>query len=85
MIRALGGNLKSQNLLVSEDSIKSLVRLGESEGVISPMERDLIHGVFTFGDRKVKDILVPMSSVFTVKSDMPLADIHRIVAKQQYT
>jgi putative hemolysin len=85
IIRALGGNIKSQNLLVSEDSIKSLATLGESEGVITSMERDLIHGVFTFGDRKVRDILVPMSSVFTLKADMPLADVRRSVAEQQYT
>jgi len=85
LIRASGGNIKSQSLLVSEDSIKSLATLGESEGVITSMERDLIHGVFSFGDRKIKDILVPMCNVFTVKVTMPLNDVCRKVAEQQYT
>ena len=85
IIRAGGGSVKKDNLLVSEDSIKSLATLGESEGVITTMERDLIHSVFHFGNRRVSDVLVPMCRVFTVKDTMGLVDVRERVAEQQYT
>lgn len=58
------GTKREDNLLVSDESIKSLASLGESEGVIKSIERDIIHKVFRFGDSKIKEIMVPMSQVF---------------------
>jgi len=85
IIKAGGGSVKKDNLLVSEDSIKSLATLGESEGVITTMERDLIHSVFHFGNRRVSDVLVPMCRVFTVKDTMGLVEVRERIAEQQYT
>jgi len=72
LIRIMGGSTEEARLFTSDEEIKGIATLSEEEGVIKPIEREIIHQVFTFGDRKVSDVMVPMGKVFTMKSDMKI-------------
>jgi len=80
-----GSRPKEKNILVSDQDIKDLVSLGKEEGVIKSIESDIINRVFIFGDRKVKDIMVPMKDVFRIKGEMGLDEAKKLLSSSGYT
>ncbi len=85
IIRLTGKKLKKTNLLVTDESIKSIATLGEEEGVIKGIEKDIIHKVFVFGDRKIKDVMVPIEKVFYIKKDLTIENASKIIAHRGFT
>jgi CBS domain containing-hemolysin-like protein len=58
LIRRFGGDVRFTPY-VTEDEIKMLVEVGEREGVIEKGEKEMIHGVFEFGETEAKEVMVP--------------------------
>jgi putative hemolysin len=85
ILKLAGKNVSKKNLLITDDSIKSLATLGEEEGVIKGIEREIIHRVFLFGDRKIKDVMVPMKDVFYVESDLTVPKASTLTAQHGFT
>ena len=85
IIRLKGEIPKQVNLLVSDESIKGVATLGESEGVIKSIEKEIIHKVLTFGDRKIKDVMVPMDEVFSLTTGSPLSDVVKTISEHGFT
>ena len=48
------------------DTIQDLLREGELEGVGERTEMEIITGVMTFGDKTVRDVMVPRSEIFAI-------------------
>lgn len=48
------------------DTIQDLLREGELEGVGERAEMEIITGVMTFGDKSVRDVMVPRSEIFAI-------------------
>lgn len=85
-IISLSGHKNGEpSLLVSDDDIKSLATLGEEEGVIKSIEKDIIHSVFTFGDRKIEDIMVPMKDVFYLEKNYSIQRVGHIIRQHGFT
>ena len=85
IILMFGGSIKKDRMLVSDESIKSLATLGEEEGVIKSIERDIIHKVFLFGDRKIGDILVPMDRVFYLNKNYDVEEAKKMLREHGFT
>lgn len=60
---------------LTEEEIKTIVTVGEGEGVIEADEKDLIHNIFEFGDTTVSEIMTPKNDVFSLDADTPVPDI----------
>jgi len=54
---------------VSESEFKVLLRLGESQGQVEPAEREMIHKVFDFGNRRVLEVMTPRDRIFSLDID----------------
>lgn len=48
------------------DTIQDLLREGELEGVGERTEMEIITGVMNFGDKSVRDVMVPRSEIFAI-------------------
>jgi putative hemolysin len=48
------------------DAIQDLLREGELEGVGEPAEMEIITGVMTFGDKTVREVMVPREEIFAI-------------------
>lgn len=51
---------------ITEDELKTLVKIGEEDGVLDPQERHMIHKLFELGERPVKDIMIPRIDVIAL-------------------
>ncbi|MBI3326052.1 MAG: HlyC/CorC family transporter [Nitrospinae bacterium] len=59
--------------LITEDEFKTLVDVGEDEGIIDQDERNLIQRVFEFGDQRVSQIMTPRTDIFAIEVSEPLS------------
>lgn len=71
IIRLLGFNDKSTEEKVTLEEIKSLVNVGQKQGVINPLEKEMIESAIAFDDRVVKEIMTDRTEVFMIDIDDP--------------
>lgn len=53
---------------VSREELKLLIRESKKDEVTKPHERAIIHRIFEFGSKKVKEIMVPIKDVVSIDS-----------------
>jgi CBS domain containing-hemolysin-like protein len=85
IFRLTGKKISKKNLLVTDESIKDIASLGEAEGIIKKIEKEIIHNVFVFGDKKIEEIMVPMDKVFFIDNKYNISDAKKSVAKRGFT
>jgi putative hemolysin len=59
-------NLKKGEEHIGEGEIKILLEEGRRKGVFDRTEQELIHGVFEFADRSVKEVMVPKPNIYAI-------------------
>jgi putative hemolysin len=60
--------------LVSEEEIRAAVDVGEEQGVVEETEAEMIHKVFEFGDRTVKEAMTPWTDIAFIEKGMRIRD-----------
>jgi len=64
---------------ITNDEIKSMIKIGEREGIVKETEKEMIYGVFEFRDQRAKDIMTPKIDVQALDFDMPEEDVVKYV------
>jgi len=64
-----GLNLKKGEEHIGEGEIKILLEEGRRKGIFDKTEEELIHGVFEFADRSVKEIMLPKPNIYSINID----------------
>lgn len=67
--------LKEDEPNVTEEDIRSLASLGEREGVIEELEKQIIHNVLEFTDSVVHEVMVPRVDMIGVDKNAATADV----------
>ena len=80
-----GGRAKVPPTLVSEEEIRSMISVGREEGTVEEAEADMLHKVFVFGDRTVREVMTPRPEVAWVGEGTKLADFLAIYAESPHT
>jgi len=60
--------------LVSAEEIRTMISVGHKEGIVEEAEAEMLHKVFDFGDRPVREVLIPRTEVVWVEKGAKLAD-----------
>lgn len=70
--RPLAGLLSGQRVgrspLVTEEELRLLVNVSQEEGLIEADERQMIEGIFSFGDTLVREVMVPRVDVVAIEA-----------------
>lgn len=80
-----GGKTRVPPTLVSEEEIRSMISVGREEGTVEEAEAELLHKVFVFGDRTVREVMTPRPEVAWVGEGIKLADFLAIYAESPHT
>ncbi len=70
---------------VSQEEIKFLVREGRERGIFEPSEQELIHSVFDFTEKVVREIMVPRPKIHALAVDTPPDEVIRRVLDSGYS
>jgi CBS domain containing-hemolysin-like protein len=83
--RLLGGKIMREGPFLTEEEMKTMVTVGEEEGVIEEEEKEMIHSIFEFGDTIVKEVMVPRMDMICVENTASAKDILEIVTKEGFS
>ncbi len=72
-IRLLGGRAEGGRI-ITEDEIRTMVEVGEEEGLLEAEEREMIQGIFDLGDTVVREVMVPRIDVQALPATATLAE-----------
>lgn len=80
-----GINIKYKKIIFSRDEVKHIINESGETGVLADGERALLHRVFEFNDKLVKEIMVPRHKIVAINADTSPEHIVRIVTEEGYT
>lgn len=84
-IRLLGGKTMKEGPFLTEEEIKTIVSVGEEEGVIEAEEKRMIHSIFEFGDTIVREVMVPRIDMICVESSYPVKRALQLIAEEGHS
>jgi CBS domain containing-hemolysin-like protein len=71
--------------LMSEEEIKSILDVAESEEVIEAEEREMIHSIFEFSDTVVREVMVPRPDMVCVEVSATLEEVLQLTLKSGFS
>jgi len=72
-------------LTISEEEFHTAINIGKAEGVMEGEEAEMLHKVFEFGDRAVREIVTPRTEITWVEQGTKLADFLKIHYKTPHS
>lgn len=73
--RLLGVKKEKKTVTVTEEDIKTLIEIGEEEGLIETDKRDMMHRILKYTDLTAKDIMIPRTNIVAVSIDATRQEI----------
>ncbi len=78
-----GGGTKDPS--ITEDELRTLIDIGETEGQFEPEEAEMLESVFRFGDRQVRDMMTPRTEIVSVARGTSMKEFLRLYAEHAHT
>ena len=78
--RLIGGEPVTRSL-ASEEEIRTMISVGHKEGTVEEAEAEMLHNVFEFGDRPVREVMIPRPDVVSIEQGSRLSDFLTIYAE----
>ncbi|MDQ6780391.1 MAG: hemolysin family protein [Candidatus Eremiobacteraeota bacterium] len=85
IIKLLGGDPHAGGPYVTESDIRTLVNVGEKQGVIEEEEKEMIHSIFEFGDTVVREVMTPRTDMVCADVADPVRKGVELVIKEGYS
>lgn len=67
--------------LVSEEEIRTMISVGHKEGTVEEAEAEMLHKVFEFGDRPVREVMIPRPQVVSIEQGSTVAEFLAVYAQ----
>ncbi len=78
--RLVGGG-PTHRSLAGEEDIRMMISVGRSEGEVEESEAEMLHKVFDFGDRPVREVMVPRPEVVCIEQGSKISDFLALYAE----
>jgi putative hemolysin len=69
------GHARTDQAMLTEEELRTLVDVGASEGVVAREEREMIHKVFELEDTPVRAVMVPRTDMICLDIETPPTEI----------
>lgn len=74
VLQILGMKIEKLEENVSKEEIRSMIEVGEANGVFNETEKEMINSIFEFDDIKAHEIMIARTDVYMIDIDMPVAE-----------
>lgn len=82
LIKALGGETIKPTPRITQEELKMLLKLGEQEGVVEKEERKMIDGIFEFGEKTAKEVMLPRIDMDCIEVNSTLDEALKVFIKK---
>ena len=73
-LKLIGMHNENLETDVSEEEIKSMLETGSETGVFNDIEKEMITSIFSFDDKRAKEVMVPRQDMVAIDINEPLED-----------
>jgi len=77
----MAGGTPVPRSLASEEEIRTMISVGHKEGTVEKEEAEMLHKVFDFGDRPVREVIVPRPEVVSIEQGSRIVDFLALYAE----
>ena len=77
----LAGGTPAPRSLVTDEEIRTMISVGHKEGAVEESEAKMLDKVFDFGDRPVREVMVPRPEVISIEQGSKLGDFFALYAQ----
>jgi len=74
--------VKSRSPLITVEELKTMIEMGQEEGVLSEDERKMFYRIFEFGNTKLADVMVPKEKIVAVDINTNSDDLLSIFVEE---
>lgn len=85
LIKISGITLENLEEKVSEEEIRTMIDLGQENGVFNETEKEMINGIFEFDDTLAKEVMTPRTNVFAVDVNEQNSSIIDEILEEKYS
>ncbi|MBT9155516.1 MAG: Magnesium and cobalt efflux protein CorC [Firmicutes bacterium] len=85
LLTLIGGHFRAPATTFSEEELRTLVTVGQEEGILQVEEKEMITSVIEFGDTLVKDIMTPRTEVVRVSVRITYPALLDILRRNGYS
>ncbi len=85
IIQLFGGEVRPAPQLLTEEEMKAMIKIGEEEGTLEKEEKEMLHNVFAFGDKKVTEAMVPRTEIVAISEGAAVSDVLSLVSDEGYS
>lgn len=85
VLKLFGADLNKDQPFITQEELKTMVDVGEEEGVLEEEEKEMIFNVFEFGDIQVKDVMVQRVDIVALGLDSTYDDVIDIIKEEQFS
>jgi putative hemolysin len=72
-------------LIISVEEIRSMISVGKEEGSVDEAQAEMLHNVFEFGHRSVRDVMTPRHEVIAIEEGTKIADFLSVYSDHPHT
>jgi len=73
-----------QELVHSVEELKLLVSESEQVGVLEPIEKEMLHQVFEFGDRQAHEVMIPRPAIVGLEAGATVGDLLKAFSQSRH-
>ena len=85
IVNLFGGGMKGKPALITEEEIRSLIKIGEEEDVIHKEKYKMLTRVFDFSDAVVRSVMRPRKEIVAIDIEAGFDDIVNKVLESGYS
>ncbi len=85
VLHLFGVRRETESDALQEVQLRSLIDQGLQVGVIQPMEQEIIHNVFEFGDLPVSRVMTPRPDIFSLSITTPWPELLAKINELRYS
>ena len=84
-LRLIGMHNENLETEVSEEEIKSMLETGSETGVFNDIEKKMITSIFSFDDKRAKEVMVPRQDIVAIDINEPLENYIDDILQTMYS
>ncbi len=85
VVRLLGYKTEGVEEEITLEEIKSIIELGEEQGVIEKTEKDMINSIMSFDNKLCEDIMTSRTDVFMIDINKPISKYFKEIMNLKYS
>ncbi|HNW40016.1 MAG TPA: hemolysin family protein [Candidatus Omnitrophota bacterium] len=82
LLKIFAADTAKKSPLITVEELKTLIEVGQEEGVLSEEERKMFHRIFEFGNTKLADVMVPKEKIIAVDINITSEDLLSIFVEE---